>query len=339
MAPQRTTRGLAIRVKPTKEPKNGKQLEAARHEASMSVLKPLQGGVAKPKLPARSPKQKKPVFAPPLMSRIPKHTFEQLISEGNLYKRRDASGTTFTPSAVDTENASGLSEAFITHGKATLLSNSLPSPAQTESGNQAEVTPSASLNSSDNDAGEHYGMDELVKVENQLANSTADDIPTVIYLDVSVRNVKTSQPLMAPVLMKLQEQVSLVEFWRAIKLEHGMVMQEAKLPHSLPNSFTFQCTSVRKSADHSPTQKFGRRCLANDSRRSNRDFEQFLDFCLSEGKAKAEKLFDEARKKAKRVRVMRTKLPRYNAAGFEREFPKVEAPKEAPVFAEVQIFF
>lgn len=143
---------------------------------------------------------------------------------------------------------------------------------------------------------------------------------------------------MAPVLMKLRERMSLVEFWRAVKLEHGMAIQEAKLTHSLPNSFAFQCTYVGKHAANSPPQKFGRQCLANDSRHSNPDFEHFFDFCMSEGKAKAEKLFDEARKKAKRVRVMRTKLPRYNAAGFEREIPKVETPKEAPVFAEMKIF-
>lgn len=180
MAPQRTTRGLAIRVKPKKEPKNEKQPEAARREATAEVLKPLQGGFAKPKLPPRSSKQKKPLFAPPLTSKVPTQSLEQIISTENLYKRRDAGDTTFTPSGVDTKNASGLSEASVTHGEATLLNNNAPSPVQTEAGKQPEVFRPVQLNSSDNDIGEQTSMDELIKAENQLANSTADQIPTVI---------------------------------------------------------------------------------------------------------------------------------------------------------------
>lgn len=164
-------------------------------------------------------------------------------------------------------------------------------------------------------------MDELAKAEHRLADLAAEDLPTVIHLWVSVRDLDTRQPRTAPLLMKLRKQISLAEFWIALKAQNVKSMREANLTAAFPRSISFKCTPEAKSADGSDPKKFRRHCLASRSHEADCTFRELLNICLREGKPRAEKLLDEVNKKAKRVRVLRTKVPRYNTAA-SRETPR-----------------
>jgi len=219
-----------------------------------------------------------------------------------------------------------------TFHEATLGSNpSVSRPIQYTSRNNSTRREADNFDAHDSD-------DELSKTVERLADLSAKDITTVVQLWVSIRDLDTRQPHMAPLVMKLRKQISLAEFWAALKAQHVKAMQEANLTAASPCSYTFKCVPEAKSANGSDPEKFRRHCLASRTREADLAFGELLNICLREGKPRAEKLLREVREKVNFVRIARTKAPRYDTAGVKRRAPKVEVPTGVHVWASVKIF-
>lgn len=182
------------------------------------------------------------------------------------------------------------------------------------------------------------GMAELLETENWLANNGPVAIPAVIYLNISFKSIQGGLPIMGPVSMPLKKHMTLEECWKMFQHENGKRMQQAGI-RSPPELFIFQCTSNKQPA-YGPgpgpaNQNFEARCAPN----KDRTFQDFVAFCLREGKDKAVEVYQQTKARAKEVRYLRTKAARYDANGRKRQIPNATRPAEAPVFANVQVFF
>lgn len=190
------------------------------------------------------------------------------------------------------------------------------------------------------DEQDRAGMAELLETENWLANNGPEAIPTVIYLNISFESINGGLPIMGPVSMPVKKHMALDEFWKTLQHGNGKRMQQAGI-RSPPELFIFQCSSNKQPAyGHGPAnQDFEARCAPNKAHEPDRIYQDFVAFCIREGRSKAVEVYQQTKARAREVRYLRTKAARYDAHGRKRDIPNATRPAEVPVYANVQVFF
>ncbi|EXJ81220.1 hypothetical protein A1O3_07510 [Capronia epimyces CBS 606.96] len=178
-------------------------------------------------------------------------------------------------------------------------------------------------------------------IERQIATLQPADIPVKINIKVSFKSLRTKVNIAAPFLCHANHLADLNAFCNYVRARHANALPEELFTTNEPKHWILRCTAENGADGVEASSPFHREYACDPNKPIwglTAHYGQLMAFCSVQGRAVATRLVHEARSRLALAKSER-KSSEWTAEGRKREPLNVRVPREAPVYAIIDIFF